>query len=144
MTIKMKPTILKSSPASDDAHSLQELLIVVPDINQHDDGGDYYLDFTWAYRWGQHEAASQLGFRVQEWRCRSQRWAPGSPCAPPRVSPSLDISFVWRWSLIIIMVTFTFISFVDIISLGPDMSYSPTSTKREARNLEMIFIPSSH
>ena len=90
MTIKMKPTILKSSPASDDAHSLQELLIVVPDINQHDEaieGGDYYLDFTWAYRWGQHEAASQLGFRVQESRCRSQRWAPGSPCEPPRVSP---------------------------------------------------------
>lgn len=38
MTIKMKPTILKSSPASDDAHSLQELLVVVPDINQDDDG----------------------------------------------------------------------------------------------------------
>ena len=87
---KVTPTILKSSPASDDAHSLQELLIVVPDINKDDDsieGGDYYLGFTWAYRWGQHEAASQLGFRVQEWRCRSQRWAPGSPYEPPRVSP---------------------------------------------------------
>ena len=49
ITIKMKPTILKSSPASDDAHSLQELLIVVPDINQDEDGiegGDYCLDFT--------------------------------------------------------------------------------------------------
>ena len=31
---------------------------------------------------------------------------------------------------------FTFISLVDIISLGPEMSYSPTSTSREAKNLD--------
>ena len=31
----------------------------------------------------------------------------------------------------------TFISLVDIISLGPEMSYSPTSTSREAKNLDL-------
>ena len=61
---------------------------------------------TLAYRWGPHGVVSQWGFRAQEWQCRSQRWVPGSPCAPPHVSPIRMrklivniISFGWssRW-----------------------------------------------
>ena len=43
--------------------------------------------YTLAYRWGPHGVVSQWGFRAQEWQCRSQRWVPGSPCAPPPASP---------------------------------------------------------
>ena len=58
-TMKMttKPTILKSSPASDDTHGIQELLIVVPDDYDDDDcfetgNHDDYLGIQMGTTWG--------------------------------------------------------------------------------------------
>ena len=52
----MTPTILKPSPASDNPHSVQELLVVVP---EHEDDGDrdrfepdVYLGIQMGTTWG--------------------------------------------------------------------------------------------
>ena len=56
LRMKMKPTILESSPAGDNAHGVQELLVVVPD--QQDGDGDHsfeiggYLGIQMGTTWG--------------------------------------------------------------------------------------------
>ena len=54
---KVTPTILKSSPASDNPHGIQELLVVVPEQGEDDGGGDrfetdYYLGIQMGTTWG--------------------------------------------------------------------------------------------
>ena len=53
---KVTPTILKSSPASDDAHSVQELLVVVPEQEEDDSDDrfetDVYLGMQMGTTWG--------------------------------------------------------------------------------------------
>ena len=53
---KVTPTILKSSPASDNPHGVQELLVVVPEQGEDDDSDrfetDVYLGIQMGTTWG--------------------------------------------------------------------------------------------